>query len=149
MKKQTRKEEILKEIEKIKELLNEEQKDFFNDYMTNCVQVYDKEADKLQPVRTLTSVDYLNDDMWEYADSQVSVYYYNQVEYYREHVKECMDAFNEYGYSLKDFDDLEDAVAKAGACGWFQEIYNKLCENDKLEELNDLIEELEELEDEK
>ena len=148
MKKQARKEKILKEIEELKESLNEDQKDFFNDYMTKRVQVYDKETDKLQPVRKLTSIAYLDDVMSEYADSQVSVYYYDQVNYYREHVAECMLSFNEWGCELKDFNDLEDAVAKAGVCGWYDEVYDNLCEGYWLEDINNLIHELEGLEDE-
>lgn len=147
MKKQQRIGDLKKEINNLMGEMNGRQLDFIDQYMITYTRIYNKEDDKMDFIKSFTSLNYLYDDICEFADNDISVYYDDQIEYYREHVDECMDAFKEYGFELKNFDDLELAVAKAGACGWYAEVYDALCDHNRLEELNDLIEELEELEE--
>lgn len=125
-----RKEEIMQEIEEIKEGLNDVTANFVNEY-------------------DITSISYIEDYMSEYADSMVSVYYSDIDEYYQSHIQESSDALREFGYCLENFSDLEEACRKGAQLAEYQEYYNELIENlEDVEELKELLEELEEIEEE-
>lgn len=117
-------EEIKKEIEELTEELNDWQKDFINDY-------------------DLTDIDYLSDCIAEFADSNVNIYYSDIEEYYRDHITESSEALKEYGYNLSDFADLDEAMHKGSQIAQFMEIETELYEDNRLEELQQLYEELE------
>lgn len=142
MEKQQRIEELKKEIEDLMEEMNGSQLDFIDQYMVT----YHRNNNEI--TKTFESLIYLDDAMHEFADSEVSVYYSDQREYYYNNQAACDNAFREYEYNLNDFYSIDDALCKAGAVGWYAEVYDALCNFNRLEELNDLIEELEELEDE-
>ena len=73
---------------------------------------------------------YICDAITECADCQTSIYYDDQRKFYYENVDLCMRAFADFGYELKDFSDLDDAICKAGAVGEFlqheQKAYDEL-----------------------
>ena len=131
MNKQERIKELKKEIEELENQLNDRGLDFYNNY-------------------DITSMRYLSDNFHEYADSNVSIYYSDIEEYYKNHIQESSDALKEYGYNLSDFEDLEEAMHKGSQLAEYSEIYNELAENESIfEELIEKFEELEELENEK
>lgn len=78
---------------------------------------------------------YFDDCFAEYADSNTSIYYNQQRDYYYNHVDECMAALREYDYSLDDLIkqglDLDEIVCKAGTVGEYKAIYNELCDDKK------------------
>lgn len=81
---------------------------------------------------------YFCDCFHEYADSNTSIYYYDQRQYYNEHVDECMNALEEYGYTgealsdlLKKCGNIEGLVCKAGAIGEYSAIYNELSSDEE------------------
>lgn len=128
MNKQERIEELKKEIEELENQLNERGQAFYNDY-------------------DITSAEYLGDLFHEYADYNTSIYYSDIEEYYKNHIQESSDALKEYGYTLNDFEDLEEAMHKGSQLAEYSEIYNELAENESIfEELIEKFEELEELE---
>ena len=121
-------EELKKEIEELENQLNDRGLDFYNNY-------------------DITSMRYLSDNFHEYADSNTSIYYSDIEEYYKNHIQESSDALKEYGYTLNDFEDLEEAMHKGAQLAEYSEIYNELAENESIfEELIEKFEELEELE---
>lgn len=124
-------EELKKEIEELENQLNDRGQDFYNDY-------------------DITSAKYLSDLFHEFADSNTSIYYSDIEEYYKNHIQESSDALKEFGYTLNDFEDLEEAMHKGSQLAEYSEIYNELAENESIfEELIEKFEELEELENEK
>ena len=124
------KKEIMEEIEKLESQLNERGKEFYNDY-------------------DIANAKYLDDLFHEYADSNASIYYSDIEEYYKNHIKESCDALKEYGYTLNDFEDLEDAMHKGSQLAEYNEIYEEVAENEEIfEQIKELMEELEELESE-
>jgi DNA repair exonuclease SbcCD ATPase subunit len=130
MNKQERIKELKKEIEELENQLNDWGKIFYEDY-------------------DITSIEYLSDAFHEYADYNTSIYYSDIEEYYKNHIQESCDALKEYGYTLNDFEDLEDAIHKGSQLAEYSEIYNELAENESIfEELIEKLEELEELEKE-
>lgn len=123
-------EELRKEIEELENQLNDRGLDFYNNY-------------------DITSMRYLSDNFHEYADSNVSIYYSDIEEYYKNHITESCEALKEYGYTLNDFEDLEEAMHKGSQLAEYNEIYSELSENESIfEELIEKFEELEELEKE-
>ena len=119
----------MQEIEEIKERLNDITVVFIGNY-------------------DITSTSYIEDYMSEYADSMVSIYYSDIDEYYQSHIQESSDALKEFGYTLNDFEDLEDACRRGAQLAEYQEYYNELMQDfDDVEQLKELYEELEELED--
>ena len=64
----------------------------------------------------------ISDAISESADGFTSIYSSDQREFYYNNTELCMDAFKELGYELKDFDDLDDAICKAGAVGEFMSL---------------------------
>ena len=123
------KEEILQEIEEIKERLNDITLDFINDY-------------------DIESMVYIEDCMSEYADNHVSIYYSDIDEYFEEHVQESSDALIEFGYNLSDFGDLKEACRKGAQLAEYQEYYDELLADlEDVEQLKELYEELEETEE--
>lgn len=126
MNKQERIEELRKEIEELKNQLNERGQDFYNDY-------------------DLKSIKYLSDAFHEYADSNTSIYYSDIEEYYKNHIQESSNALKEFGYTLNDFEDLEEAMHKGAQLAEYSEIYNELAENEDI--FNEIIEKLEEIEE--
>ena len=130
MNKQERIEELKKEIEELENQLNERGQAFYNDY-------------------DITNAEYLGDLFHEYADYNTSIYYSDIEEYYKNHIQESSDALKEYGYTLNDFEDLEEAMHKGSQLAEYSEIYNEVAENESIfEELIEKFEELEELENE-
>lgn len=73
---------------------------------------------------------YISDAIRESADVFTSIYRSDQRQFYYNNTELCMDALKELGYELKDFDDLDDALCKAGAVGEFmrleREAYDEL-----------------------
>ena len=130
MNKQERIKELKEEIEELESRLNDRGLEFYNDY-------------------DITSIKYLSDGFHEFADGRVSIYYSDIEEYYKAHIYESSDALKEYGYTLSDFESLEDAMHKGSQLAEYNEIYNELAENESIfEELIEKFEELEELEKE-
>lgn len=128
MNKQERIEELKKEIEELEGQLNERGLDFYNNY-------------------DITNMRYLSDNFHEYADSNTSIYYSDIEEYYSTHIYESSDALKEFGYTLNDFESLEEAMHKGAQLAEYSEIYNEVAENENIfEELIEKFEELEELE---
>lgn len=119
---------LINEIEELKKELNDMQKDFLGDY-------------------NLLDINYLDDAISECADNQVYIYSSDIVRYYNNHMKEASDALLEFGYELKDFNDLEDASRKGSQLAQYLEILSELYEGNRLEELKNLLFELEELEE--
>lgn len=83
-------------------------------------------------------IEYLSDAFMEFADSETSIYYWDQRNYYNEHTEDCLDAIKcTYG-SLHDFieccniEELDEAICKAGALGEYETIYNNLDQDKKL-----------------
>ena len=130
MNKQEKIEELKKEIEELENQLNERGKELYNDY-------------------NIAKAKYLSDLFHEYADSNTSIYYSDIEEYYRAHIWESTEALKEFGYTLNDFHDLEEAMHKGAQLAEYNEIYSELVENESIfEELIEKFEELEELEKE-
>ncbi len=119
-------EELKKEIEELENQLNERGQDFYNDY-------------------DITSAKYLEDLYHEYADNNTSIYYSDIEEYYKNHIVESSNALKDFGYTLNDFEDLEEAMHKGAQLAEYSEIYNELAENEEI--FNEIIEKLEELEE--
>lgn len=119
-------EELEKEIEELENELNERGKDFYNDY-------------------DITSTKYLSDLFHEYADSNTSIYYSDIEEYYKTHIVESSNALKDFGYTLNDFEDLEDAMHRGSQLAEYTEIYTELAVNEDI--FNEIIEKLEELEE--
>ena len=126
MNKMERIEELKNEINDLYEQLNERGQGFYNDY-------------------DITTFNYLEDAFYEYADSNVSIYYCDIEEYYKNHIQESSDALQEYGYNLSDFRDLEEAMHKGSQLAEYMEIYNELAENEDI--FNEIIEKFEEIEE--
>lgn len=126
MNKMERIEELRKEIEELESQLNERGQGFYNDY-------------------DIADIKYLDDAFHEYADSNVSIYYCDIEEYYKNHIQESSDALKEYGYNLSDFEDLEEAMHKGSQLAEYSEIYNELAENEDI--FNEIIEKFEEIEE--
>lgn len=130
MNKQERIKELKEEIEELESRLNDRGLEFYNDY-------------------DITSIKYLSDAFHEFADGRVSIYYSDIEEYYKNHIQESCDALKEMGYTLNDFEDLEDAMHSGAQIAEYLEIYNEVSENESIfEELVEKFEELEELENE-
>lgn len=126
MNKQERIEELRKEIEELESGLNERGAEFYNDY-------------------DIASAEYLSDLFHEYADSNTSIYYSDIEEYYRTHTWESSEALKEFGYTLNDFHDLDEAMHKGAQLAEYNEIYSELAENEDI--FNEIIEKLEEIEE--
>ena len=126
MSKQERIEELRKEIEELESELNERGAEFYNNY-------------------DIASAKYLCDLFHEYADSNTSIYYSDIEEYYKNHIKESSDALKEFGYTLNDFEDLDEAMHKGSQLAEYNEIYSELAENEDI--FNEIIEKLEEIEE--
>lgn len=121
--------ELEEEIKNLKEQLNETQRDFAMQY-------------------NLLDTEYLSDDIMEYADQNTSVYYSDQRAYFEKDTQRATEALKELGYTLDQFDDLDDAICKAGACAEYLDIEEELYEENRLEELQETMQELQELENE-
>ena len=119
-------EELKAEIEELENQLNDRGQDFYNDY-------------------DITSTKYLSDLFHEFADSNVSIYYSDIEEYYKNHITESCEALKEYGYTLNDFEDLEEAMHKGSQLAEYNEIYSELAENEEI--FLEIIEKLEEIEE--
>lgn len=126
MNKMERIEELKNEINDLYEQLNERGQDFYNDY-------------------DIANIRYLSDAFHEFADSNVSIYYCDIEEYYKNHIQESSDALQEYGYNLSDFEDLEEAMQRGSQLAEYNEIYNDVAENEDI--FNEIIEKLEEIEE--
>ena len=126
MEKMKRIEELRKEIEGLESQLNERGRYFYDDY-------------------DITNIKYLSDAFHEYADNNVSIYYCDIEEYYKNHIQESSDALKEFGYNLSDFGDLEEAMLKGSQLAEYNEIYNEVAENEDI--FNEIIEKFEEIEE--
>ena len=126
MNKMERIEELKNEINDLYEQLNERGQDFYNDY-------------------DITNAKYLDDLFHEYADGNVSIYYCDIEEYYKNHIQESSDALQEYGYNLSDFEDLEEAMHKGSQLAEYNEIYSEVAANEDI--FNEIIEKFEEIEE--
>lgn len=130
MNKMERIEELKNEINDLYEQLNERGQAFYNDY-------------------DILTIDYLEDAFHEFADSNVSIYYCDIEEYYKTHIWESSEALKEFGYTLGDFHDLEEAMMKGAQLAEYSEIYNEVSENEDIfKEIIEKFEEIEELEKE-
>ena len=92
---------------------------------------------------------YLSDAFMEWADSNTSIYYSDQREYYYFHSEECDFALTMLydGATLGDMirkQGLDSIICLAGACGEYEAIYGELSENEeeikKLLVINHLLE---------
>lgn len=110
-----------KKLEEIKNKMNDTTRDFLESYY-----------DSLTTNDTVHDY-YIGDLMHEFADSRVNIYYSDIEEYYKEHMQESSNALIEYGYELKDFDSLEEAMHRGSQMAQYQEIYNDI-EEDLIEE---------------
>lgn len=76
------------------------------------------------------SIKYLSDTISEYADSNTDIYYSGQRDYFYKDPERASDLLKDYGYEIKDFNDLDDAICKAGAVMQYSDIqeaiYNDL-----------------------
>ena len=76
------------------------------------------------------NIRYLSDAISEYADSNTNIYYSDQRDYFYKDPKRASDLLKEYGYELDSFNDLDDAICKAGAVMEYSDIesaiYNDL-----------------------
>lgn len=110
--------EALKSYKKeLEEKMNSYSFDFANDYY-------------------IESDNYLSDLVNEFADNCISVYCYDQKQYYLEHPEECENALLELydGDSLADIvknEGLDALICKAGVCGEFNAITGELYEDKK------------------
>ena len=128
------KQDILNDINKIKKEANEYQQEFINNYITHDKGVYSYTCYNLE------------ESMDSFADSMTSIYYDDQREYYYAHVGECERAFDDLGYTNKEFGSLDEALCKAGALGELVAILDELYDFNRLQNLIDLIDKLNELE---
>lgn len=119
-------EELRKEIEELENQLNERGEEFYNEY-------------------NIQDIKYLSDSFCEFADGRVSIYYSDIEEYYKNHVQESSDALKDFGYTLNDFEDLDEAMHKGAQLAEYNEIYNEVAENEDI--FNEIIEKLEEIEE--
>lgn len=77
---------------------------------------------------------YLSDAFNKFADGQISVYYSDQFNYYKEHEDECEEALFELyspedvGYMVKEM-GLYRVACKAAICGQYNDIINELSED--------------------
>lgn len=92
---------------------------------------------------------YLSDAFTEWADSNTSIYYSDQREYYYNNSEECDFALTMLydGATLGDMirkQGLDSIICLAGACGEYEAIYNELSDNEeeikKLLVINHLLE---------
>ena len=77
----------------------------------------------------LTNLSYINDSINEFADSNTSIYYSEQREFYNNHSDLCDNALLDYGYELKELlkdGSLNDAICKAGAIGEYHYICDSI-----------------------
>ena len=84
----------------------------------------------------MSSNNYLDDLISEYADNNASIYYSDQRNYYFENTDICLEALDMFGYSgeslqtlLKDCGDLDGLICKAGAIGEYYQNENHLQED--------------------
>ena len=120
-----RAEELKEEIEELKGDMNDIQLEFIDDY----------------------GDDFADDDIDEFAYNYPSVYCYDQKEFYYDNQDLCDNAFKMMGYELNQFDSIDDALCKAGECGWIEDTFNQLYEGNRLKEYKELQEELESLDE--
>ena len=119
MKKTTLKKDEL--IEKIKNEI-EAIKDDAIDYVCDFIEQY-----------SYITTRYISDAFNEFADSNTSIYYSDQREYYYNNTDECLDAIkwnygslSEFMACFPDIYDLDDAICKAGMIGEYEKIYNDI-----------------------
>jgi len=108
-------------LEQIKEELEEN----MNDCSLDFVSDYDIESDN-----------YISDLFSEFSDNSVSVYYSDQRDYFNEHTGECESALlNLYGSDdLADYikrNGLDGLICHAGVCGWYENTYSQLSEDEE------------------
>lgn len=65
---------------------------------------------------------YISDAISESADGFTSIYHDDQREFYYNNTELCMDALKEFGYKLEDFNDLDQAICKAGENGEYMSL---------------------------
>lgn len=119
-------EELKNEINDLYEQLSDYGKEFYDDY-------------------DITTINDLSDAFYEFADGRVDIYYNDIDEYYENHIQESSDALKEFGYTLKDFDDLQDACRKGAQLAQCNEICCELSQNEDI--FNEIIEKFEEIEE--
>ena len=102
----------------------EDLKKYMNDISTDFIYSYG-----------LESYGYICDSFNEFADSETSIYYSEQKEFYNNNVELCEQALLDYGYNLNDMlrngDTLEDLICRAGAIGEYQQNISLLYEDEK------------------
>lgn len=113
-------------------------------------------TDFVEERKDLKNDDYLCDAFHEFADSNTSIYYTDQKNYYLDHEEECDDALLEL-YDAESITELikdcgvAGLLCKAGALGEYAAIYNELSDAEKeirqLLALNYLIDNYDEFDD--
>lgn len=106
---------LSEKIEEIKSNLNSISKDFIEDYKNQGIY-------------------YIDDEFNRYADSNTSIYYDEQRDFYYNNIDACNGAIREYYINFSEFAksceddiyDLDDLICKAGALGEYREFYNSL-----------------------
>ena len=110
------KEELKKLMEELKEKMN----DISNDFVSNY---------------SLNNRGYICDTMSEFADSETSIYYSEQREFYNSHVELCENALLEFGYNLNDMlkqgDTLEDIICRSATIGEYYLNERQLSEDEE------------------
>lgn len=127
------KEYLERQINNTKCDLNDYAKDFVKNYKYN-------------------DINYLCDTFSEFVDNNISIYYYQQKEFYKNNKDLCNDALLEF-YDEKGIIDiikkggLEELMYKAATCGEYMHISNQLYDNSyeikKILSLERMVEDLE------
>lgn len=113
----------MKNEQKNKELLNNKKTELENECSDTALDFVGDYA--------LEDLHYLSDAFTEWADNNISVYYYDQFKFYEEHTTECENALLE----LYDGDSIADKIKNeglynlcclAGVCGQYNEITGEL-----------------------
>ena len=102
------------QIQALKNEMTNEARDIFGDYLTG----------------------YISNNITEYADQAISVYSYDQIDFYNNHREECDEAAAELcildGFDPRR-DSIGDLIERAGAAGWF--LANERAAYESIEEL--------------
>lgn len=106
-----KKNDLIKKIERLKNDLKDQMCDEACDFCDDF---------KLQNIK------YLDDAIYSYANTNVSVYCADQKEYYYKDTERASDLLKSYGYTLDSFNDLDEAICEAGCIMEIEDIQNAI-----------------------